>query len=222
MARAPLIARGEAKASGTLSQTPLVHLLIYAADNKLQGTLLLTHVGERSAIVFVAGRPSKTQTPKHPTMKMADIGREDLVKQHMVDDIGYMMSLPGTVSYAFYDGRDMLSGQPPQCALRGDPLPLVMMGVRKYLDYDTFDQVLPRVANTELRLHERASPARLGLRPEERKVLMLLRQRAMTLNDMLADEDVDEDAAQRTIYALIITRQIATGAEKRSPVAFER
>ena len=105
---------------------------------------------------------------------------------------------------------------------RGDPLPLIMMGVRKYLDYDTFDKVLPRMANAPLVLHERASPARLGLRPDERAVLMLIRQKELTLNDMLADEEVDEDVAQRTVYAMVIARMLKLGNETRGPVAAQR
>ena len=140
----------------------------------------------------------------------------------MVDEIGYMMHLPDETNFSFFESRDMLSGQPAAAEMRGDPLPLIMMGVRKYLDYDTFDKVLPKIANAPLVLHERASPARLGLKPDERKVLLLLREREITLNDMLADEDVDEDAAQRVIYAMVITRQLIIGDEKRWPVAHLR
>ncbi len=78
------------------------------------------------------------------------------------------------------------------------------------------------MANADLELHERASPARLGLKKAERDVLMLVRQKTLTLNDMLADEDVDEDVAQRTIYALVVTRMLKMGEEKRSPVAAHR
>jgi hypothetical protein len=218
--------RDEPTASGTLEKSPLVHLLVYAADNDLEGTLLLTSKeGERNALYFREGRPYKTQTPGVPTLRMADLEADDadkLLLQHMVDDVGYMMQLPPETEFGFFAGSDLLSGQPDACELRGDPLPLIMMGVRKYLDYDTFDQVLPRIANTPLVLHERASPARLGLRPAERAVIMLIRQKETTLNDMLAEEDVDEDAAQRTVYALAITRQLVMGSDNRLPVAPSR
>lgn len=222
--RATLMARGEPKAKGTLQKSPVVHLLVYAADNNLEGTLLLQNDSERSAIYFRDGRPCKTQT-KHATMKLADLEADDVdkrLRQHMVDEVGYMMQLPEETKFSFFAARDLLSAQPVAVELRGDPLPLIMMGVRKYMDYDAFDQVLPKVANVPLVLHERASPARLGLKPNERPVLMLLRERELTLNDMLADEQVDEDAAQRVIYAMVITRQLVLGDEKRWPVAHVR
>ena len=57
VARAPLMARGEPKAKGTLAKSPVVHLLVYAADNNLEGTLLLVSEGEKAAVYFRDGRP---------------------------------------------------------------------------------------------------------------------------------------------------------------------
>jgi len=50
-------------ASGTLAKTPLVHLLLYALDKKLTGTLELLAKDKRSAsITLVAGQPAKVRT----------------------------------------------------------------------------------------------------------------------------------------------------------------
>lgn len=214
--RAPLIPRGGGSARGTLAKTPLVHLLVYAADNALTGTLLLTVGAERSAIYFRAGTPEKTQVPENVVTPA--MGGAHFAKQRLVDQVGYMMRLPEETAYSFYAGIDMLAIQPDELRVACDPLPLIMMGVRKHLDYDLFDTVLPRIANTPLSLHERATPARLGLEPEEREVILCFRKQAISLNDMLADGRVDEDIAQRTVYALVITRQLALGNDGRLPV----
>jgi tetratricopeptide (TPR) repeat protein len=50
-------------ASGTLAKTPLLHLLLYAVEKKLTGTLELFAPDKRSALVlFAAGEPSKVRT----------------------------------------------------------------------------------------------------------------------------------------------------------------
>lgn len=55
--------RPAAAASGTLARTPLVHLLLYALDRRLAGTVELRAPDEKSAtVLFVAGRPAKVRT----------------------------------------------------------------------------------------------------------------------------------------------------------------
>ncbi|HEX3772324.1 MAG TPA: DnaJ domain-containing protein [Polyangiaceae bacterium] len=50
-------------ASGTLAKTPFVHLLIYAADKKLGGTIEVIGADKRAAeVLFVGGQPAKVRT----------------------------------------------------------------------------------------------------------------------------------------------------------------
>src|SRR5208337_2375707 len=50
-------------ASGTLAKTPFVHLLLYAMDKKLSGTMEFFAPDKRSAVVrFVKGEPTKVRT----------------------------------------------------------------------------------------------------------------------------------------------------------------
>jgi hypothetical protein len=54
-------------ATGTLARTPLVHLLLYALDKKLAGTIEFTAPDQsRSSVVFVGGRPAKVRTSDEP------------------------------------------------------------------------------------------------------------------------------------------------------------
>jgi tetratricopeptide (TPR) repeat protein len=49
-------------ASGTLAKTPFVHLLIYAIDKKLGGTIeVIAPDGRTAAVLFVAGEPAKAR-----------------------------------------------------------------------------------------------------------------------------------------------------------------
>ncbi len=50
-------------ASGTLAKTPLIHLLIYAFEKKLDGTIeVVTPERHRAVVLFIAGEPAKVQT----------------------------------------------------------------------------------------------------------------------------------------------------------------
>ncbi len=222
--RAPLVARGEPAVRGTLETTTLVHLLAEAADDRRTGTLTLGAGAAGSAIYFRGGRPCKTQVPPDvitPAIVGVSKRRGEAVTQRLVDQIGFMMQLAPDTGFCFYVATDMLAVQPEELAAPTDPLPLIMMGVRKHLDYDALDLLLPRIANVPLVFHERATPARLGLKPKERDIVLLIRRRPITLNDMLAHEDVDDDVAQRTVYALTLTRQLVLEGEERLPLGVD-
>jgi hypothetical protein len=255
--RASLVPHQRPKAHGTLGKTPLVHLLVYALDNLLGGTMLLLDGDRRrSAITFDQGVPCKAQTadlvsPLDRTLlKMGLLDEETLahtlhavatarrlhgqylvrqgflqpaelqaaLEQQLIDKIGYMMRLPPDTRYAYFDGVDMLAdyGGAAPCPI--DPLQLVMMGVRKYVSYDTIDGILPRIANTPLALHPLADPERLGLKDDERRVVDLIQRSSLTLNQMLASGHVDADVGQRVMYALVITRCVDLSDQTRKPV----
>ena len=59
----PPATRPAPTATGTLGKTPFVHLVLYALEKKLSGTMELVSPDKRSAVVlFVEGRPSKLRT----------------------------------------------------------------------------------------------------------------------------------------------------------------
>ncbi|HEX3343873.1 MAG TPA: hypothetical protein VHS09_04835, partial [Polyangiaceae bacterium] len=50
-------------ANGTLAKTPLLHLLLYAMDKKLSGSIELFAPDKRSAVLlFAKGEPTKVRT----------------------------------------------------------------------------------------------------------------------------------------------------------------
>ncbi len=243
-------------AQGTFAKTPLVHLLVYALDNKLTGTLLTDQGGRRSAIYFENGLPCKAQTatlvsPLDRTLlDMGLLDAETLaqtlhavartrhlhgrylvsqglltqaqldaaLRQQLVNKIGSIMRLDPSTRYGYFNAVDLMSHYGGNAPVPCQPLPLIMMGVRKYIGYDVLDTVLPRVANTHIALHPLAKPEKLGLKPAEEMVIHLVRSGPITLNEMLADTDVDQDAAQRVVYALVITRFFDLSGGARKPV----
>jgi tetratricopeptide (TPR) repeat protein len=70
-------------ANGTIGKTPFLHLLVYALDKKLAGSLELFAPDRRSAaILFVEGRPAKVRTSE----PVAHLGRVLLDLGHIAED----------------------------------------------------------------------------------------------------------------------------------------
>lgn len=244
-------------AQGAFGKTPLMHLLIYALDKKLTGTLLVVEADRRqSAIRFEQGEPSKVKTAAlispldrtivamgllddetlDRTLRRAhrrgrlhgqQLVQEGLLdaaaldaalQQQMINKIGHLMQLSPTTRFGYYDDVDLLADYGGVAATPCDPYPLIMMAARKYVSWEILDEVLPRVANVPLTLHEEATPERLGLKKPERRALDVLLREPITLNDLLLADGVDEEAAQRLIYALVVTRSVTLGEGKKRPV----
>ena len=78
-------------ASGTLAKTPFLHLLVYALEKKLSGSLELFANDKRSAsILFLEGVPAKTRTSEpiaHLGRVLQDIGHltEEQLTQSLAD-----------------------------------------------------------------------------------------------------------------------------------------
>jgi curved DNA-binding protein CbpA len=71
-------------ASGTLAKTPLLHLLVYARDNKLAGTIDVVSPDYRAAsVLFVAGEPAKA----HLSEPVAHLGQVLVELGFMTDDV---------------------------------------------------------------------------------------------------------------------------------------
>src|SRR5579883_731362 len=69
-------------ASGTLAKTPLLHLLVYAFDRRLGGTIELVAPDRRNAaVLFVEGRPAKVRTSE----PVAHLGRVLLELGHLTE-----------------------------------------------------------------------------------------------------------------------------------------
>jgi Domain of unknown function (DUF4388) len=242
-------------AQGSFAKTPLLHLLIYALDRKLNGSMLVVEADRRqSAIYFVDGEPAKVKTaalvsPLDRTITMMGLLDEETLKrtllasnrrkrlhgqtlvsegllepsqleaaltQQLVNKVGHLMQLPESTRYGYYDQVDLLADYGGAAMSPCDPYPLIMMAVRKYVSWEVLDEVLPRIANLPLELHEAATPTRLGLKLAERMALRKIQAQKQSLNDLLGEDDIDDEAAQRLVYALTVTRSVSlTGGTKR-------
>ena len=90
-------------ATGSLESTPLLNLLIYALDNRLNGTLVLEDpdAGHKHAIQFIEGTPSKAKTAEpvqyfgHALVELGAI--EEEVRARTFEDAAMSGELHGRV-----------------------------------------------------------------------------------------------------------------------------
>lgn len=88
-------------ATGSLAATPMAHLLVYALDKQLNGSLVLeTPEGAKSAILFVNGRPAKAKMAQ-PVVRIGDL----------LVELGWLSELDHAASEALVPDRSRRYGQ---------------------------------------------------------------------------------------------------------------
>ena len=135
--------------------------------------------------------------------------------------LSFMLTLPPTTRFAYYDGTNMLEdyGGPELTPI--DPLFVIMMGVRSLVRSPLVDATLSKLGTPPLRLRREANIVRLGLLDTERAIVDLLRSRPLTLRDILQRQVAHEATVKVLIYGLIITRCINLGKNNRPPVGHD-
>ena len=249
-------------AQGTLKNTPLVHLLVYALDQQLSGsTLLVAPDGGMHVIYFQDGVPSKVRTSGMVSpldrvlleMGLADesvlqdslrtISRSKnqlhgqyLIEQGHLDQAtleaslswqlvrkgSFMLKLPAETRYAYYDGFNLLDGYGGPELTPCEPLALIMTGVRLRARDPLVEQTLRRLGELPLALHPQADVTRLSLKDHEKRVVELMRSKAMSLASLIAHRVAQEPVVKLTVYALAITRSLNLGGKGKPPVGHQQ
>ncbi|MBW2457646.1 MAG: hypothetical protein JRI68_24290 [Deltaproteobacteria bacterium] len=140
------------------------------------------------------------------------------LQQQLVNKIGYMLRLAPTTRYAYFDGTDLLADYGGAALIPCEPLSLIMMGVRKYLDEEALDAALGRLGSAPLVLHPDVEPHRMGLKEAERAVVGLLEDEELTVEQVMSRAPGDQAAVKRLVYGLLITRCIDLSGQTRRPV----
>ena len=182
-------------AKGTLDQRPLAHLLIYARERLLRGTIELGQDASVAALVFDGGMLAKVSFASESATTQAQ----------MASRVRGLFSLPGSTPFAYYDKFDGLPNTP---AASVDPLTLVWHPVRDALGSKQVDAVIERAANVPLKIPPGVDTDVFGFDGEENRVVARLRDRAT----VLADLESISPRAKRVVYMLLVTKKIETGA----------
>jgi tetratricopeptide (TPR) repeat protein len=170
-------------AQGTLDKRPLVHLLVYAMERRLTGTLAFTdQLGAPiGSLVVVEGWPAK-------------------------GDLEALFDLPEETAFAYFDLHDALPDVPVE---RRDPLPFVWRGIVRRPPWPHVHATLARLASTPLRLSA-PDVDRFQLDDATLFAVESLRARPMTANDLAATEVIPPGKTQLLLYCLLITKYVAT------------
>lgn len=144
------------------------------------------------------------------------------LRSQLLRKLGVVFQWPGETTFAFYagfDGLDHVGGDP----LRTDPMPALWSGVREAAIGEHAQRVLDHASKRRLRITRSAQLDRFELRPEERRVIELLRVRQLATEDFVRSaEGLSERAAKLLVYCLMITKQIELvppGEEQPQPGA---
>lgn len=142
------------------------------------------------------------------------------LRSQLLRKLGVVFQWPAETSFVYYanfDGLDHVGGDP----YRTDPMPAIWSGVRESTIGEHAQRVLDHASKGKLRLTKAAALDRFELRPEEWRLVELLRVRPLGVEEMVRSaERLSERAAKLLVYCLLITKQIElvpAGEEAPSP-----
>jgi tetratricopeptide (TPR) repeat protein len=184
-------------AKGTLEQRPAAHLLIYARERRLRGTMEFGTDAGKTVVVFVDGFVAK----------IATAGKIQETNEQSATAIRSLFSLTGSTSFAYYDKYDAL---PNGSARSQDPLGFVWPPVRDQIAEAQIASIVDRTAQTPLLIPPTVDTACFGFAPDEEKVIAKMRDRATALVDL----QKISPKARRIVYLLLVTKRVEAGAAR--------
>jgi tetratricopeptide (TPR) repeat protein len=235
-------------ASGALARTPLVHLIVYALDKQLTGSIeLVTPAQQKAALYLRSGRIVKAKSFEPVSFLgqvLVDQGvlsderlRESLfevarakrlhgqvlldrgwvtdaqlaaaLREHVMRTLQHFCSLPAESTYAFYADVDLLETfggdeWPPV-----DPYPVVWRTLLAAPPSQHMALTLAQAHGRRFVLRADAPVDRFEFAKDVAAGVELLRGRGLSVDEFVAASALLPEIAQRAMYALIITKQLA-------------
>lgn len=189
----------EPLAQGELRNTPFAHVLLHIRKNKLTGSLVLwrTDVAEgkprQDRIRFYQGAP----------VKAAFTDRASKIERGMLP-----LCARDSGPYAFYEGVDLVGEGDRVKEGKVDVLGLIAASLRGSSRDDIAAEVVRRFGDSMLRLHRNIDIRNMGLLPDERNTVDLLRAKPMTAAKLRKLSPLEPRMVLRLIYFLAITGSI--------------
>lgn len=123
-------------------------------------------------------------------------------------------------TFAYYEGVDGLAGWGGAEVIRADPLPLLWTAVRSSPPWVQVNEAMARLENGLVaRLNPGAPVDRFGLSNQERQLVDLLRQRPMSLQQLVATNFLSPHSTKLLLYALLLTKLVICAAPGPGDVA---
>jgi tetratricopeptide (TPR) repeat protein len=131
--------------------------------------------------------------------------------------IHVLFASPPETQFAFFPGFDALTGfggdDWPNC----DPRPSIWYGIREYPPVTHVTNVLTGAHGALLRLSRAADPRRFGFDDEELVVAERLRDRAMTLEELLQGSPMGRRRTELLVYCLLLTGSLEQHRARTQP-----
>jgi hypothetical protein len=125
-----------------------------------------------------------------------------------------LFGLPSETSYRYFDGDPALAEDAGRVHCR-DVLHLIMAGLRSHPRSGmSLSRLLEKLGEARLRLHPDAALERFGFTDEEACVASAVLMDRPTFVDLLSTGVAESSVVRRVVYALLLTRQLDSGARQ--------
>ena len=158
-----------------------------------------------------AGRPGAPVLHGGLLLDRRTIDRKQLetaLREQVARKLKAVAAMPPETMYGFYDGFDGLRGWGGEVDQGYDPLAMLwgILGANPPMEHITAG--LARIGPAQLRLVRNSDVARFALDEPGRKVVELLRGRACSVGELVAQSGVNERAVALLAYLLLVTKQV--------------
>ena len=138
------------------------------------------------------------------------------LRRQVIHKLEYLFNWPADSQYAYYDSFDALADYGADDLVTVDPLPLVWGAIKQAPSWEHAHAALSRVGGAPLRVSATADLERLGLAPDERQFVELLRARPRRIYEMTAAGTIGPSVKQLLLYCMLIAKQVEILAEDPS------
>jgi len=200
---------GKPTAQGTLGKTPFAHLLLYASDRALTGTLAIwpeedAAAGRGQERLFLQGGQVVAVRPMERHQNAYDAV------------ISLFARLDGP--YGFYADQNLLGAGEDVLYGAVDTFTALSRGLRAHARDAVMDAVLMKIGARSVRVRESLRVERLELVPRERALVERLQRNKASIDELMREADMPGADIRRLLYLLTLIRGIET-AEGRPAVA---
>ncbi len=141
------------------------------------------------------------------------------LREQTLRKLTHLFTFPPTTSFAFRAGVDLLPGYGGADCVLVDPLPAIWRGVRDYPSMPEVTAFIERLADSALRVTDRAMAERFGFQADEYTVVECLSIKAMTVRDVTALGVVQGRTVALLLFCLAITKQLQRAELAAGPPA---
>jgi tetratricopeptide (TPR) repeat protein len=202
-------------ASGSLDKRPLAHLLVYALERKLTGTMELVSPEESACFYVVEGQPQKVWTSKARGPTSGDGGPDAALTR-----MEALFDMPSESTFAYYDGFDAVPDEPSHAM---PPFALVWRGIKRAPPWEHVHAALTRIGNAPLRLSAPAGDvlSQFAFDANERQLVVQLVSTPSTMHDLVNAGILAPGRVQLLVYCLLITKKAEVSAVSLTPAPSE-